>query len=121
MSERGSDLLTGFVIGGLLGLVAGILIAPKSGRETRQDLRSTAEELLRKAREEYEEALIKSKKTYQEAVDKINRLDLGEKAESLVEEIRTLPAEAREKAEGELGRVRRAWEAGVDAFKAEKP
>lgn len=49
MSENNSDLLIGFIIGGLVGVTLGILFAPKSGQETREDI-------VRKAKEGYEKA-----------------------------------------------------------------
>lgn len=36
--KNGKDLLTGALLGGLIGGVAGLLIAPKSGKELREDL-----------------------------------------------------------------------------------
>ncbi len=36
--KNGKDLLTGALVGGILGGVAGLLIAPKSGRELREDI-----------------------------------------------------------------------------------
>ena len=53
MSENNSDLLIGFVIGGLVGVTLGILFAPKSGKETREDI-------VRKAKEGYEKAAQKA-------------------------------------------------------------
>ena len=38
MSEKNSDLLKGLFIGGFIGVVLGILYAPKSGKETREDI-----------------------------------------------------------------------------------
>ena len=46
-----SKFLTGFVIGGAIGAIAGILLAPKSGEETRQFLADSAEDIVRKADE----------------------------------------------------------------------
>lgn len=55
MAERdGGGSLAAFLLGGLLGGVLGLLLAPKSGRETREDLaawlrrrRRRGEDLLR--------------------------------------------------------------------------
>jgi len=46
----GKKLALGAVIGAAAGLVAGILTAPKSGRETREDIKKKARELKGKAR-----------------------------------------------------------------------
>ena len=54
----GHGFITGFLIGGIVGFVAGILLAPKSGEETRAiilerggEWRDKAEELAAAARE----------------------------------------------------------------------
>ena len=50
------DLMKGLIIGGVAGLALGILYAPKSGKETRQQITDSTEELLNKARIQYEDA-----------------------------------------------------------------
>ncbi|MHB8773298.1 MAG: YtxH domain-containing protein [Syntrophales bacterium] len=87
------DCVKGLLIGGLLGAAVGILYAPKSGKETRDDIRHSAEELLDKAKSRYEEAY------------------------------RTLEKLAEQEKESCLGkkdRLRKAFEAGVEAFRAEQ-
>jgi len=66
MSENNRDLLLGLFIGGLIGAAFGILFAPKSGRETRQDI-------VRKAKEEYEKAKEKSKSAYEAAAKRLKK------------------------------------------------
>ena len=61
MSEKNGDLFKGLIVGGLIGALLGILFAPKSGKETREDIARKTEELLGKAKEEYEKAAEKSK------------------------------------------------------------
>lgn len=56
------DCIKGFIIGSLIGAVAGILYAPKSGKETREDIGKSADELLEKAKERYDEAREKIEK-----------------------------------------------------------
>ena len=43
-----SKFLAGFVVGGAIGAIAGILLAPKSGEETRKILADTAQDMVRK-------------------------------------------------------------------------
>ncbi len=88
-----NDWVKGFIVGGLVGAVLGILYAPKSGRETREDIFKSTEELLVKAKEQYEQAKVKME-------------DLGSHGKEAY-------AEKKE-------RLRRAIEAGVEAFKEEK-
>lgn len=48
MSEKNSDLgafLAGFVIGGLVGAATALILAPQSGEETRNKIKSTSGEL----------------------------------------------------------------------------
>ena len=56
MSEKNGDLLAGFIIGGLVGITLGILFAPKSGKESREDIARKADELIVKAKDGYEKA-----------------------------------------------------------------
>lgn len=86
------DCIKGLVIGGLIGAALGILYAPKSGKETREEIRHSAEELLEKAKEQYEEAS-----------RKIEQLAGREKALYV----------------GKKERLKKALEAGVEAFKQE--
>ena len=54
-SERGAKIAMAFLGGALLGAIGGLLLAPKSGVETREAIkgyvRRTEEELLEKAKE----------------------------------------------------------------------
>ena len=45
----GKKLAIGALVGAVTGLIAGVLTAPKSGRETRDDIKKKAEELKVKA------------------------------------------------------------------------
>jgi gas vesicle protein len=56
------DYVKGFVIGGLIGALLGILYAPKSGKETREEISHSAEELLSKTKAQYEEVCKKIEK-----------------------------------------------------------
>lgn len=69
------DSIKGFIIGGLIGAALGILLAPKSGKETRDGIRNSAEGLLEKAKAQYEEVSRK----IEDAVDQKKELLLGKK------------------------------------------
>jgi len=43
--------IAGFIVGGAIGAVAGILLAPKSGEETRNEIANSAKDMLKKADE----------------------------------------------------------------------
>ena len=51
-----SNLLKGFLIGGILGVLAGIFFAPKSGKELRSEIKEKGSKVLKDAEEIYEEA-----------------------------------------------------------------
>lgn len=79
MSENNSDLLTGLLIGCLIGAALGILYAPKGGKETREDIADKANGLLGKAKKEYEAAIEKSKAAYDSAVKHLKGSEISEK------------------------------------------
>jgi len=122
MSERDWDLLRGMVIGGLVGLTVGILFAPKSGREMRQELGLTTDDLLTKAKREYEKAVEESKAIYEATVRKIQEAE-----EIAVQKTEDIEAKAGEMAKIGAGkwvegtdRLKKAIEAGLEAYEEEK-
>jgi gas vesicle protein len=57
--DSGSQFMMGFLIGGIIGTIAGILLAPRPGAETRADLfdygevvRERAEEMVARVKDE---------------------------------------------------------------------
>jgi len=121
MSEKNNDLLKGLFIGGFIGVVLGILYAPKSGKETREDIARKADELLGKAKEEYEKAVEKSKTAYETAVKHLKGLEISakekvEEVEGKVSEFTNLGAEA---ISGNKNRLKKAIDAGVEAYREE--
>jgi gas vesicle protein len=62
MSEKNSDLVLGLLIGGLIGAAFGILFAPKSGKEMREDIFRTGgkgKELFSMTKETFDKAVEK--------------------------------------------------------------
>jgi gas vesicle protein len=51
-----SKFLKGLLIGSILGIVAGICFAPKSGKELRSEIKEKGSKVLKDAEEIYEEA-----------------------------------------------------------------
>lgn len=88
MSEdsRGGDTLLAFLLGGALGLAAGLLFAPRTGKETRrrvqrwlEDLEEKGEDLLEQGREWVEDG----KEAVKEKADQIKRaVDGGRRSRS---------------------------------------
>jgi gas vesicle protein len=65
--SRGS-LFAGFLIGGgILGALAGILFAPKSGKELRSDIQEKGTAVLRDGKEIYSDTKKRAKKVLKEA------------------------------------------------------
>ena len=52
----------GFLIGGVLGALAGILLAPKSGKDLRSDIKENGSKVLKDAKEIYADAGTKKRK-----------------------------------------------------------
>ena len=55
-----TKFLAGFIVGGALGAIAGILLAPKSGEETRAMLADSAKDAARRADETVKEIQAKA-------------------------------------------------------------
>ncbi len=121
MSKEG-DFIAGLVIGGLIGAAIGILYAPKSGKETREELGRKADELLAKAKEEYETAVEKSRKAYEATVQRLKSLEEKalETAGEAGEKVEELAGKGKETIQEGRGRIKRAIDAGVEAFKEEQ-
>jgi gas vesicle protein len=61
--------LIGFVLGGLIGLAMGILMAPQSGEETRTQLREKGIELKVRAEDLTEEGRARLQEAYEEGME----------------------------------------------------
>lgn len=53
-SDNGSSFFSGLLVGGAIGALAGILFAPKAGKETRDGIINDSDEILTKAKSELE-------------------------------------------------------------------
>lgn len=70
MSDSDTDLgafLAGFIIGGLMGAAAALLLAPQSGEETRVMIREKGIELKDRAVETYEDTVSRAEHALEEA------------------------------------------------------
>lgn len=68
---KAKDVLAGVAIGAIAGAVAGILFAPKSGKETRADIKNYLTEMKDKIAKELANAKDFSKETYGKVVKKV--------------------------------------------------
>jgi gas vesicle protein len=120
--NKSGDFVAGILIGGLIGAVIGILYAPKSGKETREEIAKKADQLLAKAKEEYECAVEKSRKAYEETVQRLKSLEktAWEKAEEVGEKVDEITERGKESIQESKSRLKKAIDAGVEAFKEEQ-
>ena len=103
--NRGCSLGTAgwaFVTGGLLGAVAALLLAPQSGRQSREQLRGYA----RRAEEEVHELAEKASEVVDEALDK---------GRDFIKDKQTVLAEAVEAARTAMHRERERLSGDKDA------
>ena len=61
------NFLKGFVIGGVLGALAGIFFAPKSGKELSSDIKEKGSEVLKDAKRIYDDASTRAKEIIEDA------------------------------------------------------
>ncbi|HQO15142.1 MAG TPA: YtxH domain-containing protein [Smithellaceae bacterium] len=121
MSENNSDLLKGLFIGGLIGMALGLLFAPKSGKETREDIAHKANDVMAKAKEEYEKAAEKTKTIYESSLNDLKNLNVRakEKAGELESKVSELAQQGVESIQGNKNRLQKAMDAGINAYKEE--
>lgn len=89
MSSTTTKFLCGFLIGGAVGAIAGILLAPKSGEETRKMLKDSTMDALKKA-----DATVKE---IQAKADDVVT-DLQKKGDEIKEKLQNLISQQKEEA-----------------------
>jgi gas vesicle protein len=79
----------GLLIGSALGALAGILFAPKSGKELRSDIKKKGNEILKDGKEIYADASTKAKEIIGEVKHQVTELkrDAEDAGEKIVEEV----------------------------------
>jgi gas vesicle protein len=112
MAERGNDqnhFLWGFLVGGIMGALAGLFFAPKSGKELRAELEEKGSEAFEDAKQFYSEARVKAKAIVEDA---------RRRADELRKEADRQLAEARQKAKEILSGEEAE---GTEADRSQKP
>lgn len=73
--------LAGFIVGGALGAIAGILLAPQSGEETREMLNETSKDISKR-----------TDKTVKEIQDKAESAvsEMQQKSDEIIEKVQSL-------------------------------
>ncbi len=115
-------LLIGFVAGGVVGALAALLYAPKSGKELRADIKRKAGDIAESAGDYIGAARAKTAEMVNEGKERSDQLiaDAKEKAEHLLGNAEKVLSGIRQRTSEEPGRVKAAFRAGVDAYKGEK-
>jgi gas vesicle protein len=107
-----SHFFMGLLIGGALGALAGILFAPKSGKELRSDLKEKGSEVLKDTKEIYVDASTKVREIIEEAKHQAKELkkeadrhisEARQKAKEILSRCEKKEAEAGEAEEGDTG------------------
>ena len=93
----------GFLIGGVLGVLSGILFAPKSGKELRSDIQQKGNEVLRDGHEIYADASTRVKEIIEEA--KHQAKELKQEADRHLSEARQKAKEILAHGEGKEAEV----------------
>lgn len=121
MNEKNGDLLKGIFIGGLIGMALGILFAPKSGKETREELARKADDLLIKTKEEYEKAVEKSKTVFEASLQRLKEYEESAKEEASIMEgkISEMTQKGTEAIDNQKNRLKKAFDAGLGAYREE--
>jgi len=72
MSDHKDNFVKGFLLGGLIGAVVGILFAPKAGREMRQEISDETEKMVNKLKADLEKAKVTFEEGKQKIMEKLN-------------------------------------------------
>lgn len=92
MSKETNSFMKGLAFGAVAGAVAGILLAPKSGEETRKDLQDLAEGFKDRAIDTYSEArkkVEKKAKSLKQLGEKIDEKKYGTLVNEVVDEYKS--------------------------------
>ncbi len=132
-NNGGNGFLIGLIAGGAIGAIIGLLYAPKSGKELRDDIRLKSNEYLDDADKYIEEAKVKAKSLINDGKKKSDDLiaEAKSKSKELLNEAEKIFDDAKNKAsktysdkkdnlETEGTRLKSAVKAGVEAYKETK-
>ncbi|QQS64774.1 YtxH domain-containing protein [Candidatus Saccharibacteria bacterium] len=97
--SNGAKVAVGAVLGVVGGFVAGLLFAPKSGKETRADIKQAAEKLIDKVQKEAEDIFAQAKKVEStlEEKAKAELVRLKHKAEEARDKVKAAASKAADK------------------------
>ncbi len=119
MSEKNGDLIKGLFIGGLIGIALGILLAPRSGKETRENIKHKANDFYVKAKEQYGNVAEKSKLALETSRQYLNDMNFSakEKAKKVENKVDELADQGFEVIQSNTNRFKKAIDAGLEAYR----
>lgn len=113
--KKAQKIAAAFLLGAVIGGVIALLYAPKSGKETREDLSNDIGKYLRKAKEKKEILISKAKRLSNEMINR---------TEKVYEDVRNFKegkyAGTAEKIENEINRLKNAIKAAVESYRDTK-
>lgn len=121
-NNSGLEFFKGLLFGGAIGAVVGLLYAPKSGRETREELKQKGKEY----KDDAEAKLELAQKRAEELLDEVKKQleEYRNEVKGKVGEVRQQAAHVLEDGksvvEGQKHRIKDAIDAGLNAYKEEK-
>lgn len=86
-----TKFLAGFIVGGAIGVIAGVLLAPKSGEETRAMIADTTKDVFERANETVKEIQHKADDVVSDMQKKGD--EIKEKLQNLINQQKEQPAE----------------------------
>jgi gas vesicle protein len=115
-------LLIGFLAGGVVGVLAALLYAPKSGKELRADIKRKASDIAESATDYMHGARAKTIDMVNEGKERSDQLiaDTKEKAEHILGNAEKVLNGIRQRAGEDQGKMKAAFRAGMDAYRSEK-
>ncbi len=132
-NNSGKGLLVGLLAGGAIGALLGLLFAPKSGRELREEIKNKSDEYMDDAEKYIADARVKAKDLINEGKKRSEKLitDAKTKSDELLKDAEKIFNDAKAKASGavqtgkksfenESDKLKTAFKAGVDAYKESK-
>ena len=122
--DRGGDpgFFKGVLFGGILGAVAALLLAPKTGKEMREDLYRRSLEVKDDVELKLEQAVKRAEEILAESQQKLGhfRNEATASLKNFEESATSKFVEGKDTIIGEKGRIKEAIHAGVAAYKDEK-
>lgn len=117
-----NSFLSGLITGGILGCIAGLLFAPKSGKRFRKDISDMGSDLLDDANHLIEDAKEKASDLMSDAKSKADDLlkDAKKRVDSVSDGAVELLSQGREKIEDGAHRISNAVKSGVDTYNEDR-